>query len=187
MIVRIPPIIRIGTIFSCEAPVKSPSFDASRLVTGCSISGGGGATPLLYSTIGIKCTPRPIDSIRRNSSVTMACRIMKGEKSRFESKTTREHGRIRRTRDPDVGIGRNHAPLRAGDIRTALAQGGGDAAGNLRKLDRDDLRLDRERRGATPSSAVWLGLPGRESFDSGIADTAMAPPPTAKPITRLSS
>ena len=36
----------------------------------------------------------------------------------------RERGEIRRARDADVGIGRNHAPLRGGDIRTALEQGG---------------------------------------------------------------
>src|ERR1700722_16322623 len=59
----------------------------------------------------------------------------------------RERGKKRRTRDPDVGIGRNHAPLRAGDVRTALQQGSRDAAGNLWQLDIDDLRLDREGRG----------------------------------------
>src|SRR5260370_23847426 len=39
-----------------------------------------------------------------------------------------ERGEIRRTRDTDVGIGRDHAALRSRDIRTALEQGGRDTA-----------------------------------------------------------
>ncbi len=50
----------------------------------------------------------------------------------------RKRGKIRRARDADIGVGRNHASLRACDVGAPLQEGGRDSGRNLRQSDVDD-------------------------------------------------